>query len=1019
LGNILRGYRLLIGLLLLFGPVSHAGATGHNLTHYKHTAWTPEDGAPGDVQAIVQDRNGYLWLGGPNLTRFDGLIFDTVPRAKTMKSQSSGVYRLFVDTGGRLWAGHDIGGVSIFKNGEMTDANFGTNLGSVFQFVQDKSGAVWAMSDGAAFAQLHRYIRGRWETPHDRWGLPLDHAQSMAVDSDGTLWLASDHVLLFLRAGATHFEATHETVSTWATITTAPDRSLLIEDSLSVRRMRYLGNGRYAPSTILYAFSGGPRPVGFSSDSSGNIWSAIPSLGVLKIAAPAKELAPGANPRIEIFSDSRLTAATIISQAVDREGNLWFATAKGIERFSPSDLTTNIFDPGVSPKSESPVFDFAVLANSSGDIFVNDMRRIYQVKPRGDPTLVSPLDMQRNTWCSARKGGVWATEKGSIVGPDLASPKQIALPAPIAAAAYMQTCLEDSHGRLWVSSSGGTAWWDGSSWHDVMLKNTVKRGPARFIVEDQQGHILAYIPGGPLVRIDSESPQIVIQAKQNPVQFTYVMARSGSAIYIGGERGLARLKDGRIQVLTSQQYPFLDAVDGFLQNKRGQTWLIATSGLLLLNTRNLDAAFEHPGIPLAHREFNAEDGFSGGGFGTGGNELIEGGDGRIWIATTDGISWIDPAHLLHNALPPPVEIKTVAIDSNPNPVGQKITLQSGASNLEIDYAALSLIDAKRNRYLYKLDGFDKGWTNAGARRQAFYTGLGPGNYRFQVIASNNNGVWNSAGASMAIEILPTFWQSVAFRILFGLAAAAALWALYAFRLNQVSRRLHEQMEERVIERERIARELHDTLLQSVQGLILRFQSVLDRMPRDQVTRDAMLKVLERADQVLIEGRNRVRDLRGISSTLELREVFAATASDIVMPEAVFEIRVAGELRTLHSVAGEEIMRIGNEAIFNAFRHARASRIEVDIDYQRSQLALTIRDNGIGISDEVLKQGGRDGHFGIVGMQERARRINAALSVTNRTAGGTKISLSVPAIIAYAQSKRGIIFSLRRLFVAEA
>ncbi|HEY0301853.1 MAG TPA: triple tyrosine motif-containing protein, partial [Rhizomicrobium sp.] len=331
----------------------------------------------------------------------------------------------------------------------------------------------------------------------------------------------------------------------------------------------------------------------------------------------------------------------------------------------------------------------------------------------------------------------------------------------------------------------------------------------------------------------------------------------------------------------------------------------------------------------------------------------------------------------------------------------------------------SLSVPERVRFRYRLEGVDDAWIDPIDRRQAFYTNLGPGEYRFRVIAANNDGVWNGKGATLTFSIPPTFVQTKWFALLCVLAGLVVLWLLYSLRLQQVAARIRGRMEERLSERERIARELHDTLLQGFQGLVLRFQAVADRIPAGEPLRRMMEDVLERADEIIVEGRDRVRNLRARDEDDDLSRVLAATVEKLAPDSTVgFRLTSEGTPRAIHAVVRDEISKIGQEAVFNAIQHAEAKSIEIAVVYKRSELRVVIRDNGKGIDPHILGRGGREGHYGLIGMRERAKQIRAAFTLSSRPGAGTEIVLTVPASIAFTD-KRNSLFPWRRNLIDEA
>jgi signal transduction histidine kinase len=336
-----------------------------------------------------------------------------------------------------------------------------------------------------------------------------------------------------------------------------------------------------------------------------------------------------------------------------------------------------------------------------------------------------------------------------------------------------------------------------------------------------------------------------------------------------------------------------------------------------------------------------------------------------------------------------------------------LTLPAATSNIEIDFAVLSFADPKAVSVRYMLEGYDAGWIDPGARRQAFYTNLPRGDYRFRVIAANADGAWNRAGAAVSFEIPPTFFQSYWFLALCVALTLLLCWLAYRLRMAQVASRIRTRLEERMGERERIARELHDTLLQSVQGLVLRFQSVAHRMAPGDPSRAHLESALNRADEVIVEGRNRVRDLRAGDNSgdplANLQELADAAGFDPPIP---IRIVVEGRPRQVHPLVAAEIRTLAGEALFNIARHARANSVDVAITYGDRQLGVQIRDDGVGIAPSVLAQGSKDGHFGLIGMRERAERIGGALSIDSGAGKGTDVILTLTARHAYAEPSHG-------------
>jgi signal transduction histidine kinase len=313
---------------------------------------------------------------------------------------------------------------------------------------------------------------------------------------------------------------------------------------------------------------------------------------------------------------------------------------------------------------------------------------------------------------------------------------------------------------------------------------------------------------------------------------------------------------------------------------------------------------------------------------------------------------------------------------------------------------------ERVRFRFKLDGVDKDWQDAGTRRETTYTNLGPGSYRFQVIACNNDGVWNKAGAVSNFTIAPTFYQTSWFRASYVLAACLLAAAAYRFRVRQIATAMNARFNERLMERTRIARDLHDTLLQSFHGLMLRFQVLSELLP-DGKAKVHLERTLEQADRAIAEGRDAVHDLRlSTITTNDLAEAVSAVANEFGGDNGpVFNLTVEGRIQELHRLIRDEIYRVAREALANVFKHAHARHIEVEIGYGPRVFRLRIRDDGEGIPPEILDNG-RAGHFGLAGMRERAKQIGAGLTIWNRPGAGTELDLSLAGKIAYSTPPQG-------------
>jgi signal transduction histidine kinase len=401
--------------------------------------------------------------------------------------------------------------------------------------------------------------------------------------------------------------------------------------------------------------------------------------------------------------------------------------------------------------------------------------------------------------------------------------------------------------------------------------------------------------------------------------------------------------------------------------------------------------------------------------------VVEAADGKLWFATTGGIYGIDPAQRVHNRVPPSVLILALTVAAHTIQPIPGLTLPVYTTAVRFDYLGLSLTAAEKVRYRYRLDGVDADWRELTAARQAFYTNLRPGHYLFRVLAANNDGVWNESGASLAFVIPPAFIQTRWFIALCVVGGAAAVWALVRLRVRQVRRRLEERMEDRLNERTRIARELHDSLLQGFQGLMFRLQAVRQLLPERPGDAAKFLdSAMQVGDQAIGEGRDAVQNLR--SSSFDDRDLAAslsALGTELrkgIDPPSKPEYRVVveGRPRELTAIVRDEAYRIAREAVSNAYQHARAGHIETEVTFGDADLTIRVRDDGIGLDPQILARGQRSGHWGLPGMRERSESFGGHLHVWSEGNAGTEVELQIPADIAYSEPRRSSFTRLRNL-----
>ncbi|WP_338869721.1 sensor histidine kinase [Myxococcus stipitatus] len=978
------------------------------LQDFHHTAWTQKDGAPAGIWAIAQSRDGWLWLGtASGLFRFDGVRFerhDLLP-ADSIASRSVG--DVFASRGGDLWVAYSFGGASVRKvTGEIHHFHPGERglpVGAPVEvFEEDATGRMWmSMPQG-----LLTLENGQWVPVGPQWGLPEGYWSEFFRDRDDGFWVMGERGTFVLRAGATRFESVAVEGATSMSPVLAHDGSFWLSDEKGFRPWRCpalpVPSGP-APAGFVYGTRS--KSVLFTRD--GSMWlGACRGTGICRVAKPYEAGVPFHRSTVdgEVFTAREgLSSTSAMTLLEDREGNLWVGTQLGLDRFRPNDVA--------SVRFPEPSTYFALVADRQGELWTGTAMRMWGAdkwwrlgtQPELVPGLVAEvtatyLDDDGRIILGGSEG-LWRFHEGrfeSLPRPEKEREQRI------------QAIVRDAEGKLWVSFRASTVYrLDGDTWTPKGGLAALPDLPPARAVRDEKGRVwfgystnLLALMEGSTVRTYSDEHGLRTG--------TVTAILPGEPALVGGALGLSAFDGERFRPLHATRLDVLSGITGMLKTKDGSLWLNGHAGGVRISADDLRRALEDPAYAMPFELFDMSDGMQGGAqqvrpLPT----LVEGGDGRLWFASASGLGWIDPANIRRNPMPPPVAIRAVSVDDRTYSPGQVLRLPPRTKELRIAYCALGLGMPERVVFRYRLEGVDDGWKDAGPRREANYTNLGPGKYRFQVVAANEDGVWNTNGATLELEIEPTFFQTGAFIALCVVAAGLLLWLLYVLRLWQVTQRLRLRLEERHAERERIARELHDTLLQGIQALVLNVHGVTSRLPAGD-ERHGLQRALDRADDILAEGRDRVSALRDTGAGKDdLVAAFRLLLRELEANEKPrLRMSVSGGARTLEPLVADELYRLGREAIGNALAHAGANEVEVRLSFERSALKLSVRDDGGGIDPGTLERGGRAGHWGLRGMKERATRLGGQLEIVSREGQGTEVVVAVLAERAYLRQSLG-------------
>lgn len=998
---------VLVCFLLMCCPSAFALDPSLDISQYAHTSWKIREGfTKGVIASIAQTPDGYLWLGTEfGLLRFDGVRAVPWQPPAEQPLPSNTIIILLATRDGTLWIGTDKGLAS--WNGDRLTQYPEVAGQFIFALLEDHDGSVWVGTAGLPTGKLCALHDGSVQC-YGEDGAFGRGVFNLYEDRRGNLWVEGINGLWRWRPGSP--ELIMPLPSEWVAMQNLAedfDGTLLIGTRAGIKR---LVDGK-AEAYPLPGSAQQLRVLKMLRDRDGSLW----------IGTSTEGLAHVHQGRTDLFSSSDgLSGNNVETIFEDREGNIWVSTLSGLDRFRDLAVPTFTVNQGLSSAAVN-----SVLADTDGSVLIATAGGLNrwnngQISVYGESAAQArqPANVPTSLF-QDKRGRIWVVtirefgylENGRFIAIS-------GIPGGV-----VRSITEDAEGGLWIANQdSGLFHLRGSevvqqvSWDKLGHKDFA----ASLAFDSVRGGVwLGFFQGG------------IVYFRDGQVQASYGVADGLGAgrvndlrfdqdgtLWAATEGGLSRLKNSRIATLTSKNGLPCDTIHWLMEDDDRSYWLYTTCGLVRIARAELAAwlaAVEQdkdarPTIRVT--VFDSSDGVGTLAYPNGlSPQVAKSTDGKLWFSRLDGVSVVDPHHLPFNSLPPPVHVEQIIADRKTydatSGASGRLRLPPLVRNLQIDYTALSLVAPEKVLFRYKLEGRDRDWQEAGNRRQAFYNDLPPGNYRFRVMACNNSGVWNEAGTYLDFTIAPAYYQTTWFRVLMVAAFLLVLGVLYQLRLRQVARQVRGRMEERIEERERIARDLHDTLLQSVQGLILKFHAVSKQIPADEPARDALEKTLDHADQVLAEGRDRVRNLRTHADSLsDLPAAFQRIVEETPQGrKAIFKTVVEGRTRELHPVVLEESYFIGREAIINALTHSEGLHVEVEITYDPRQFRLRVRDDGRGIEPEILKEGGRPDHWGLQGMRERAQKIGAQLNLWSRAETGTEVELVVPGATAY-QAARG-------------
>ena len=964
-----------------------------------HTGWTSRDGAPSNIEGFAQAPDGYLWIASQHgLYRFDGVSFERFQPTNGSVLLNDHLVSVTALPDGALWLSYAEYGASLIRGNSVTNYESGTELDGVhiFKFLQDADGTVWA----ATHRGLKRFDGHHWSNVAEEWNYLENYASDLYLDNEARLWVSSKRGVSYLSRGEHKFRDSNVHYDRFLTTLTRTQDGLYWISGIKGKVQPF----RWRDEKLVPA--GAPidlKSLNLLTDRLGRLWILTTDAGLRCLTWPSSTMSLSP-PFVSSFEKhDGLTGGEGSQILEDREGSLWVATSEGLDRFTPTKLSSETLPSGaraLSIVNAGNGYIYATTGAAPPGIvrFGAGQRENVKGAPR---SLTAACRDQAGTIWFGGPGMLWRYANGRFTS--YAAPHHLNDRNPL-------IITSDRGGQVWIvfEDKDYLAWKNGEWIEHGNLKGLPDGVPVN-ILTDSVGRLWFSFSGDRVALVDGARVRSFTSSSGlNTGEVTSLAERNGRT-WIGGLTGIQMFDGERFISLISDGEPFTDA-SGMVLRKNGDLWISQASGILRVPADELARFYADSSYRVKVEMFNSLDGIDGGPYPDYRlPSLIEADDGRLWSTTATGVNSVDPDHILRNTLRPTVVIRKVVADNRSYQPDSAITLPARSQNLTIDYTALSLAIPQRVRFRYKLEGFDKDWQEAGTRRQAFYTSLRPGRYSFHVIACNNDGVWNTAGVTLPIDLPATFLQSRYFKLLCATVAAVLLWCVYLLRINQAEGRIRTRLYERLAERERIARDLHDTFFQGIQGLLLRFDLGMKRLARGDPVRALFEEALTQSDKVMQQGRELVLDLRTRSSEAgDLAHDLEAAATEFAKQyPARFTLVVTGKERALNSLIAEELYKLGGEALFNSFSHASATSIEAEIIFGANELGLNVRDDGSGVSQDILQHGGVDKHYGLLGMKERAEQIGARFSIFSRAGAGTEIEVRVPSKVAYCSARRSV------------
>ena len=991
--GILRRYSqwLLAALALLcFANSARALSSHKTISQYIRDEWGAEQGFPGGpVYAIAQTPDGYLWIGAEKgLVRFDGLHFRLFKASDSPTLPAGPILGLAVDGDGDLWVRPQGPKLLRYHDGRFQ------NMLSQLKIPETEVTAMCAGKDGdilfSGFLNgTMRYSRGKLITLTSIAELPKP-VISLVETADGKVWLGTkDAGLYYLQDGRVSEITTGLPDRKINSLLGAGSRELWVGTDNGIVRWN---GGEFSAAAASHLLDHTQALV-MIKDRDSNVWIGAPN-GLTRIGARVVSSLEQQDNSSTLPSIGPVTALF-----EDREGILWMGTRRGIERLRDSVFTTYSLAAGLPAEINGPVYvdprGRTWFAPSQGGLYWIKESQVEHVANAGlNKDVIYSISGDENSLWIGRRGGLTQLRyrDNSFTTRTYTQADGLAQNAVFAV-------HESRDGTVWAGTlSGGLSRFNHGAFQTYTTANGLGSNSVTSMLETSDGTMWFGTPNGLNALSNGHWRSYSSRVGLPPGSVNCLSEDSSGTLWVGTANGVAFIRSEAIQAPREVPESLHEQIFGIKEDKTGSLWIATANHVLRVNREAMRRDALGDGDV---REFGLADGLSS----TQGvkrhQSVVADAIGRIWFSMDRGLSFVDPTPMALSSAPALLHVEAISADGRPINLGPRVMIAAPHQRITLVYSGLSLSVPARVRFKFRLDGFDQGWSEPTEAREAVYTNLDSGSYRFRVIASNGDGLWNSSESALEFRIEPVFWQTWWFRVSILLGLAMVALAFVRLRLLALTKRLNFRFEERLAERTRIAQELHDTLLQGFLSASMQLHVADDHLPADSKAKPLVGRVLELMNNVIEEGRNALRGLRLSSGGSEdLEQAFSGVREELAVAQgSAFRVLIEGETRKLHPVIREEVYRIGREALLNAFRHSRASNIELELEYASSYLRLLVRDNGSGIDPQVVRKG-REGHWGLSGMRERAERIGARFRVLSGASIGTEIELSVPGHIAF-------------------